>query len=160
MHGGTEKNLYRLCISVWAGDGVPLLAFLRVTVLHLVRISRACGLGGTLGADGLLYILGSEMLGVILPPGTIGLRWLPEAGGGVRLRFRSSVLRLALRFSMELPPEDSSSSLSLKLKSVLSLKKLPSLSNVRLLLRPAPSSSTVIVGGRACVGIGDVLSAT
>lgn len=155
VHHGTEQDRYRLCISVWVGDGVPLLAFLRVMVVHLVRISRACGLGGTLGAEELLKMLGSETLGVILPPGTIGLRRLAGKGGGVRLRSSSGPLELTLRFSLELPREEANSSLSLKLKSVLSLM-LPSLSIVRLLLRPSPSISTMMAGGAACFGVGSV----
>lgn len=94
-------------------------------------------------------MLGSETLGIILQPGTFGLRWLADGGGGVRLRSSNSPLGLALRLSMELPQEDSSSSLSLK--SVLSLRKLSSLSTVGLLPHPAPSISTVIMGGGACI---------
>lgn len=61
-----------------------------------------------------------------------------------------------LRFSLELPLEESRGSLSLMLNSVLSLRKLSSLSSVGLLPRLAPSISTMIVGGGACFGCGSV----
>lgn len=70
-----------------------------------------------------------------------------------------SSLALTLRLKVELAAEELRSSLSLKLKSVLSLARLPSLSNVALLPRESSwSISTVIIGGAACLEFEGVLA--
>lgn len=72
MVGGRGVCVQRLWTSVEVGDSPPLEAFLRVTVLHRVRISWARGLGGTLGVVGPLKRFGSDTLGIILL--VVGLR--------------------------------------------------------------------------------------